>query len=214
MRVSQPGGSEFGPLRQIAVEPKNLNYAYIHGRDFRAATQPKVAVADVHGSPRVFVTWEGCRYRVFSDAVCEGTEIKLTHSDDLGESWSRPAVVSAAADNYFATIASDPSRAEVVVAYYTTRFDPEFLNRQDVELVVMDDATVRVKSRLRVTPTSNEPEADPFLGGLFIGDYIQVVAQHGVAYIHYTANYDKESMVGEGPPVPQQDNFVIRVSID
>ncbi len=213
MRVAGPGGSRFGPLRLIAQEPKNLNYAYIHGRDFRAATQPKVAVAQVQGKPRVFVTWEGCRYRVFSDAVCEEPQIKLTRSDDLAKSWSRPRAISAADDNYFATIADDSSRGQVVVAYYTTRFDPEFHNRQDVELVVIEAATARVTSRRRVTATSNEPEADPFVGGFFIGDYIQVVAHGGMAYIHYTANYVKESMAGAGPPVPQQDNFMSRVAI-
>lgn len=62
------------------------------------------------------------------------------------------------------------------VAYYTNRFDPVFHNRQDVELVELNAATSAVTDRQRLTSLSNESEADPLLGGLFIGDYIEVYA--------------------------------------
>jgi hypothetical protein len=64
----------------------------------------------------------------------------------------------------------------VEVAYYTNRFDPVFHNRQDVELVELNAATSAVTDRQRLTSLSNESEADPLLGGLFIGDYIEVYA--------------------------------------
>ena len=42
--------------------------------------------------------------------------------------------------------------------------------------------------RTRVTRISNETEADPILGGTFIGDYFQIDANDGKAYIAYNAN--------------------------
>jgi hypothetical protein len=61
-----------------------------------------------------------------------------------------------------------------------------------------------------LTSPSNEPEADPLLGGRFIGDYIEVDAVKGRAYVHYNANYVKTPLLFEGRPVAQQDNFIAR----
>jgi hypothetical protein len=84
-----------------------------------------------------------------------------------------------------------------------------FHNRQDVELAsVAVNGTVT--SRHRVTRLSNEPEADPLLGGAFIGDYIEVHAQRDRALVGYNANYRSEQVLGEGFAVPQQDNYLAR----
>lgn len=56
----------------------------------------------------------------------------------------------------------------------------------------------------------NEPDADPFLGGLFIGDYIEVTAENGLAYIGYTANFTKLNFLGTGPALYQQDNYLAK----
>jgi hypothetical protein len=55
---------------------------------------------------------------------------------------------------------------------------------------------------VRVTPLSNDTQADPILGGLFIGDYFEVVVREGNAYVHYNANYRRVPLLGEGSPVP------------
>jgi hypothetical protein len=34
-----------------------------------------------------------------------------------------------------------------------------------------------------------------------------------VAYVHYTANYRRERLVGQGSPVPQQDNYLTRMRL-
>ncbi len=119
-------------------------------------------------------------------------------------------MLSAGGDNYFPTIDADRGSGRVAVAWYTSRFDPVFHNRQDVELVSLDRATATVVRRQRVTRLSNEPEADPLLGGLFIGDYFEVAAEHGTGYVHFNANYVSIRLLGEGLPIPQQDNFLIR----
>ena len=116
-------------------------------------------------------------------------------------------VISAAGDNYFPYIATDRDTGAIEAAWYTHRFDPIFHNRQDVELVRLRPSG-RVLKRTRVTRISNEPEADPIFGGVFIGDYMQIDANAGRVYVHYNANLRQVPLVGEGVPIPQQDNYL------
>ncbi len=101
----------------------------------------------------------------------------------------------------------------MAIAYFTSRFDPRFDNRQDVELVTLNPETLGTVDRQRLTSLSNEPEADPVLGGFFIGDYIEVFALQNRALVHYNANYRQIQLLGEGLPVPQQDNYLRRASL-
>jgi hypothetical protein len=82
-----------------------------------------------------------------------------------------------------------------------------------VEFVWLDAAAVESFGRLRFPLLPNETQADPLLGGVFIGDYIEVAARAGTAYVHYNANYRRLPLLGEGVPVPQQDNFLTRVPL-
>jgi hypothetical protein len=75
----------------------------------------------------------------------------------------------------------------------------------------VNPASGAVSSRQRVTPVSNEPDADPLygvFGGGFIGDYIEVAAHRGVAYLHYNMNYRRQALLGQGFAVNQQDNYL------
>ena len=121
--------------------------------------------------------------------------------------WSPQRVVSAGGDNYFPFIAADRRTGAIEEAWYTHRFDPVFHNRQDVELVRLSPNGA-VLHRTRVTPISNETEADPILHGAFIGDYFQIDPNAGRVYVHYNANFRQVPLVGEGIPIPQQDNFL------
>jgi hypothetical protein len=209
LRVAPPGSTNFGPPRRVADEPLNMGLAPLHANDFRIATYPKNDVKVVDGKQRVFVVWDGCRARVLGDSSCEEPAIRLRYSDDAGVTWSRIRTVSAGGDNYFPTISANQGGRNLAVAWFTNRFDPVFHNRQDVELAeVRPDGTV--VERERVTSISNESEADPVLGGAFIGDYIEVFAQHDHALVHFNANYRSLQILGEGFRVPQQDNFLVR----
>ena len=118
-------------------------------------------------------------------------------------------MLSVGGQNYFSTIDSDAVGRGIAVAWFTSRFDPQFDNKQDVELVSVDPDTLTVRSRQRLTPISNNPEADPYYAGFpFIGDYIEVALRDGIAYVHYNASYRRFRFVGQGIPIPQQDNFL------
>jgi hypothetical protein len=214
LRIAEPGSTEFGPTRVIYKETKAIPFdpGFLHANDFRIATYPKNEVQVTGDDSRVFLVWDACRYRVFGETVCEEAVIKLSYSDDNGKSWTSPKTLSAGGDNYFPSIVDNPGDSRLAVAYFTNRFDSVFHNRQDVELVTINSSGGVLK-RQRLTNLSNESEADPLLGGTFIGDYIEVEAEHGSAYVHYNANYRSEKLLGEGVPIPQQDNYLARARL-
>jgi hypothetical protein len=204
--VAEPGSTTFKRYPIYREDEVMRGHETPHAADFRTGTMFKNAVKMVGGHPRVLTTWERCRLHAV-DQVCEEPEIALTYSDDLGKTWSPQRVVSAGGDNYFPFIDVDPATGTIAEAWYTHRFDPAFHNRQDVELARLgDDGSVT--SRTRVTHRSNETEADPILHGSFIGDYLQVDANAGRVYVGYNANYRHVPLVGEGVPIPQQDNYL------
>ena len=208
IRVAEPGSTEFGPTHVIATEPLAIPFdGFLHANDFRVATYQKNEVVTVDGKPRVFDIWDACSERPL-DNVCAESQIKLTFSDDLGATWSTPQVLSRGGDNYFPTIAGDRAGA-LAVAWYTNRFDATFHNRQDVELARVDAKSTRIGGFQRLTSPSNETEADSTLGGMFIGDYIEVFAHHGRAWTGFNANFRSVPLMGAGTPLPQQDNYLV-----
>jgi hypothetical protein len=219
LRVAEPGSTDFGPERVVYVEERAIPFGgFLHANDFRIATYPKNDVAILDGRPRIFVTWDACRFRPLPN-ICEEAVIKLTSSDDLGSSWSDPIVISEEGDSYFPSIVSDddPQRPTLAFTWFTNRFDRLFHNAQDVEFATMDPEARRLAGLRRLTRPSNEPEADPVLGGIFIGDYIEVFATGRTAYVGYNANYRQAQLLAplgaEGIPVAQQDNYLVRLNI-
>lgn len=222
LRVAAPGSTRFGPIRTVAVEtnaiPFSGDFGILNATDFRVATYPKSDVRIVNGKPKVFMVWDACRTRVPTGGTsrpitCEKPVIKLKTSTDFGASWSGVKILSKGGSNYFPTISSDKGGSGLAVAYYTNRFDPRFDNRQDVELLTLSPQTDQVLGRQRLTPISNEPEADPLLGGFFIGDYFEVFASKDRALVHYNANYRQTRLLESGLPVAQQDNYLKRAGL-
>lgn len=211
LRVAEAGSTTFGPERVAFVEDRAIPFGgHLHANDFRIATYPKNEVAMVAGKPRVFLVWEACS--VLLGDVCEEPAVKLIHSDDFGASWSDPLKLSRSGDNYFPTISTDRARSpqRLAVAWFTNRYDRAFHSRQDVEVLTVNAATGRASGVKRITPRSNDTQADPLLGGLFIGDYIETFTHAGRIWVHYNANYRKTPLLGEGVAVNQQDNFLAR----
>lgn len=210
--VAQPGSTHFSAPRLVVPQFNRILRGHplgsLHANDFRLiGTLFQNTVKMVSGHPRVFDAWAECRSEILGLTVCEEPQIHLTYSDDFGKTWSKPSIISEGGDNYFVSLDTDPTTGVIVAAYYTNRYDPIFHNRQDVEVVTLTD-NGRVLQRLRATQVSDETEADPLLRGAFIGDYIEVSADHGIAYVGYNANERSEKLLGTGVPVPQQDNYL------
>ena len=211
-RIAPAGSTNFGPTRIVNRETNPLPFGgFLHSNDFRIATYPKSIMPIVNGKERPFVIWDRCRFRLF-DQICEEPEIRLSYGSAQGTNWSRPRTISTGGDNYFPAVSDEgTANPNFAVSYYTNRFDKIFHNRQDVELVMINKQTGGVVSRKRVTAPANEPEADPLLGGVFIGDYFDVHLLRGIAYVHYNANKHNMRIFGVGFPIPQQDNFLTKV---
>jgi hypothetical protein len=220
LRIAEPGSTVFGPERIVHKEDRPIPFGgFLHANDFRVATYPKndVTLLGPGRDPRIFLVWDACRFRPLN-TVCEEPLIKLRHSDDDGVTWSRVRELSRGGDNYFPSIVSnDAPRPTLAFTWFTNRFDATFHNRQDVEFLTMDPASLRTGALRRLTQPSNESEADPLLGGFFIGDYIEVFATADRAWVHFNANYLQKQLLApfgvEGIPVAQQDNFLVRLSI-
>lgn len=210
MVIADASSTSFGSTHVVATETSPIPFGgFLHANDFRVATYPK---SDVHmrsAGPRVYVTWDRCKRRVL-DTVCEEPQIKLARSDDDGASWVTKTI-SKNGDNYFPTLDVDPTTNRLAVAWFTNRKD-RFHHRYGVELVGVKANGGKVISR-QVIAAGNEPDADPLLGGVFIGDYIEVQAIKGTAYVAYNANFAKVKLLGAGLPVFQQDNYLSRLSL-
>jgi hypothetical protein len=212
LRVAQPGSLAFGPEQRIAREELAIPFGgFLHANDFRIATYPKNEIRMIGDDPRIYVVWDACTFRPLG-FVCEEPVIKLRFSDDFGNTWSPTQILSDSGDNYFPTIGLDPVTGDLAVAWFTNRNDALFHNQQDVELVTIGPSG-NVLNRQIITLPSNESEADPILGGFFIGDYIEVFAQDGIAWVGYNMNYRHVPLLGEGIPIPQQDNYVTTASM-
>ncbi len=208
LRVAKPGSTTFGPTQVVETITKPIGFDNtLYGQTFRVATVPKSTVEKVGGKPRVFVTWEECSSR--PQGYCQNPRVWVAWSDDFGATWEKEKV-SAGGDNYFPTIAADGG-GNIAVAYFTSRYDSTFQLAQDVELVTLEAPTLAVTNRQRLTRPSNNPNTDWFFsGGVFIGDYFEVTAFQGTAYVHTNLNYRPVQFLGgpPGKPEPQQDNYL------
>jgi hypothetical protein len=214
-----PGSAVFGPVHTVYTETNAIPFGgFLHANDFRIATYPKSDVATVNGAPRIFVIWDACKFRLL-DNVCEEPLIKLSYSlDPDGVAWSTPAELSNGGDNYFPSISADRTNAtnNLAATWYTNYYDVGFHNAQDVQATSINPATGQSRGLKRLSgPQSNETEADPLLGGVFIGDYIEGVLIGSRYYVHYNANYRQFQVLGvagppfsNGFPVNQQDNYL------
>jgi hypothetical protein len=214
-RASQPGGASFGDIKTIhTFEKGGYIYHYLPYDDFRIFSQPKIVVDTSSGGPyshtgRIYVAWEEF------DPSLHWSSVRLSYSDDGGNNWQEPIQVSAGPSStvtqpqaFFPTLSVDSAGQKagmLVMAYYSTQFDG-FAHRYDVMLASSVDGGSSY-AYTRATDQSNEPDSDPFLGGVFIGDYFQIATLNDIAYVHYNANYaTKQGWL-------QQDNYLAVVDL-
>jgi hypothetical protein len=213
-----PGSAVFGQESVIYTETNAIPFGgFVHSNDFRIATYMKSDVTRVNGRLRVFAIWDACAVRLLG-TVCEEPQIKLSYSDNQGVTWTDPIILSDGGDNYFPTISVDRTYATdtVAAAWFTNRHDIGFHNQQDVVATSINPLTGQARGLKRLTSSSNETEADPLLGGFFIGDYIEAVLVKNRLYVGTNENYRKVPLLGglfnepDQPvfPINQQDNYV------
>ena len=218
-----PGSAVFGPTQTIYTETNAIPFGgFLQANDFRVATYLKTDVTNVTGHPRIFAIWDACKVRLLG-SICEEPVIKLSYSDDDGASWTGPIILSSGGVNYFPTISVDRTYTtnNVAAAWYTNSFDAQFANAQDAVATSINPLTGQARGLKRLTSSSNETEADPLLGGFFIGDYIEGVLIKNRYYVHTNANYQKVRLLGvfgepfsTAPAVNQQDNYLFVTALN
>lgn len=225
---AQPGGASFGQpsdiLSFMGAGTTFPAYAYTVGyatEQFRTASIPTFA-ADGSNRDNLYFAIDVCTqgtYYPFSlptlptdnPGNCGLSGVVFASSTDQGATWSKPRVISSPAVNFQPSITVDPASGKVVVAYYTTQYDP-FNHMVDVVAAVSTDGGSTFSFR-RVTLTSNEPSSDPAMydymyaggyGGALVvpqyGDYFQAVAVSGELFVLYTGNYVTEEGVFQTDP--------------
>ena len=177
--------------------------------DFRVPLLPQLAVdySSAH-SGRVVVVWEECKTAgvagsTFIILTCPQSFVRAAYTDaaTMAGPWTSVNVTSS---GFFPTVAIDPSKGTVNIAYYSTIND---LWNHRLDLFVSQypsGAFPGTPAITRVTSTSDEPDSDPLLRGGFFGDYIQAIANSGIVYLAYTANYAQKGT----PPSYGQDNYL------
>ena len=219
-----PGSGDFNPEHVVQVLPNAIGFGtLLHANDFRVATVPKNDVVMVNGHPRVFVIYDECTTRLLG-TICEEPQIKLTWSDDDGATWSTPVVLSTGGDNYFPSISADRTYTtnNIAATWFTNQYDLQFHNGQDTVATSINPSTGASRGIKRLTQSSNETEADPLLGGAFIGDYIEGVLIKNRFYVGSNENYRKVPLLGgflntpDQPvfPVNQQDNYTFVTALN
>lgn len=216
LRVSGPGGTSFGPIRNIktvsdplfGMPDLNLNF-------FRIFTQPKIAV-DPTG--KVYAVWDQCKlskrilFLGFS-FECFDADVMLRTSADMGTTWGttkRIGTGTTGTHQIFPTVAFDDSTGILTIAYYSSQTDKIGGKHQGQRFHLFQVASSDMGSTfttVRITPLIMDMGSDWLLFDLFIGDYIQIVADHGRSYIHYTGTTEIKQNS------PQQDNIIQRSTI-
>lgn len=177
--------------------------------DFRVPTLPQLAVDYSATHPdRVIIVWQECTTEgvagsTFVILTCPQPFIRAAFTD--GATMSGPWTVQNVTSNGFLpTVAIDPSKGTVNIAYYSTMMD-SWAHRLDLFLnQYASGAFPGTSITTRVTMSSDEPDADPLLRGGFFGDYIQANANSGTVYLGYTANYAQKGT----PPSYGQDDYL------
>jgi hypothetical protein len=220
VKSAAPGSTVFGPSKVVATLANAVPLDGVLPADnFRVTTVPQMTSKRITPTiERVYVSYETCQQIKFGN-LCYGPQTKLSRFNVNPTTGATGAVATTLvslpgdASNYMTSVNADPLQGKLAMVYYTNRVDP-FDHRQAVELATLD-LNGAVTQRQLISDV-NEPNADPFLGGSFIGDYIEVAPRNGVALTHYNANFLKKvflpTISPAGPPVNQQDNFLNRSS--
>ncbi len=209
LKIAAAGGTSFGAAKTVANPSAAIPLGgRLAADDFRVASVPKATVALIGATPRIFVTDEECAALVVS--TCDAPQVKVRYSDNSGTSWSTLTFGAAGFDNYFPTISTDTSTTpnKIALGWYTSVNDATNHHRYDVNFASFPADLSSAATVTRVTSAANEPDADPVLGGQFIGDYFEVFAAGGHVWVNFNQNKRPQKLLASGLAVLQQDNYL------
>ncbi|MBI3841003.1 MAG: hypothetical protein HY297_03490 [Thaumarchaeota archaeon] len=228
VRSSSPGGTAFGAVHEIMSFmgigtdlPGDSAIIGFATEQFRASSTLTFASDSSGATNSLYFAIPLCtsgNYYDFQDLVlfpsdnpgnCGTSAVIFAKSANRGVDWTTPVSISTPAVVVQPTITVDPATAAVVVAYYSSQFDA-FDHRLDVIASISNDGGLTF-SDTRVTPVSNEPNADPSLfdyvrafGGAFVvpqyGDYMGAAAFGGKVWVLFTGNYAVEGGTLQSDP--------------
>jgi hypothetical protein len=173
---------------------------------FRMNGMPDIAVSHVGGVDRVHVVYAQCRNTALG--ICEHSEVVLASSRSGAQgTWAYSVVDPGASSDFFPTLTADQATGNLLVGFWTTRFD---LGQHlfDVLAVPVNAASGAPGAAIRVTASSIEPDSDSLMGPFFIGDYWELAAVNGKAWAHYMSTQRLQQLFGQGVQIPQQDNVL------
>jgi hypothetical protein len=205
--TAQPKSLRFGPPVLVSqVEDALLNP--MAAESFRINGFPEIAVTG-SGPHHVDIVYAECGTLMGTEDICENSHVFLASSATAAiGTWTVKEIdPSTTGSDFFPTITTDQVTGTLLLGFWTTRYDPN-LHSFDVVAVPVNPATGAVGNPIRVTPTSIEPDSDSMLGPSFIGGYSQLNAVNGTAYAHYTSTQRLQRLLGQGIPIPQQDNVI------
>jgi len=169
---------------------------------------PVLAVSHAGSVDRLHIVFGQCRAEALG--ICEHSESVLASSlKGSAGTWSFEPVGAGANSDFFQTITVDTTTGNLLVGFFTTRFDVA-QHRYDVMAVPVDAASGTPSAPIRVTSSPIEPDNDTLSGPFFSGDYFGLTAANGTAWAHYTSTQRLQQLLGQGVPVPQQDNVLTR----
>jgi hypothetical protein len=144
---------------------------------------------------------------------CLNTDVKMTISQDGGQTWSTPASITpAVAQNFFPSITNDASTGTTSIAYYSTRNDIFFRNtRVFMSQIPPGSTTVGTAHPVSAfSPIDIDPGGVSYLGAL---DYRMGAMAHGTGTAgqsHLYLSFDSDTVSGtyNQKPLPELNNFI------
>ena len=213
--------------KRITTEVRALPYNPFGGGPGLAAAQFVIRTFPKHthrldaNGTETYVVWDRCKVStsvaypgITFTNVCADADLRMAASSNNGQTWILADVDVAAQDQFQPWIGTDAGTNIVNIVYYSSQSD-SLQHRSKVVLrqILPGSSTPDpVGAAQTITSAGMDPAADPFLQGIYIGDYIGVAARaaggRSRAYIHYM--HSAVSGTYNGVKDPEQNNHLSR----
>lgn len=226
-----PNGAPSAPTcaaaTRITSESQILPYdpfgggAGLAAAQFVVRTFPKHTHRQDTNGTETYVVWDRCKVSTsvtypgitFHD-VCADADLRMAASNNNGQTWTVADADIGDQDQFQPWIGTDAATNIVNIVYYSSQSD-SLQHRSKVVLrqILPGSSTPDpVGAAQTITSVGLDSAADPFLQGIYVGDYIGLSARAASggsrAYIHYT--HSAVSGTYNGAKDPEQNNHLSR----